>query len=211
MTLAFFDNIKARLAGDAAGEAEPCSVVVGLGNPGDRYATTRHNAGFLALDVLASELDAGNWRARFESMVAEKHVVLAEERTLLSLAKPQTMMNRSGRAVKGLLKHYKVGPEALIVLHDDIDLPSGIVRIKSGGGHGGHNGIRDIVAALGAEFTRIKIGVGSPPGRMDCADYVLQPLKGDTLEDLRVNAARAAEATEYLLRHTLLEAQNYFN
>lgn len=192
-------------------EGGQCRIIAGLGNPGDRYASTRHNAGFLALDALASELDAHNWRARFESMVTEKAVSLAGEHILVVLAKPQTMMNLSGRAVKGLLSHYKVDSKALIVLHDDIDLPPGSLRIKSGGGHGGHNGIRDIISAIGPDFTRIKVGVGSPPGRMDSAAYVLQSLKGEPLEELRVDAARAAEAARHLLEHGLVEAQNRFN
>jgi len=186
-------------------------VVAGLGNPGDRYSTTRHNAGFIAADALAAELGIAKWRARFESLVAEHRLTLNGAPALLVLAKPQTMMNRSGRAVKGLLKHYGVGLESLIVIHDDIDLPCGTLRIKSGGGHGGHNGIRDIIGAVGAEFTRIKTGVGSPPGRMDSADYVLQLLKGELLEELRIDAARASDAALYLMEHDLIQAQNHYN
>ncbi len=209
--MALLKNIKDRLGGIAAAEAGLCRIVVGLGNPGDRYASTRHNAGFMAVDALASELGSANWRLRFESLVLEKKLTLADEQLFIVLAKPQTMMNRSGRAVKGLLKHYGVDLASLIVVHDDIDLPEGTLRIKHGGGHGGHNGIRDIVAAVGAEFTRIKVGVGGPPGRMDSADYVLQVLKGDTLEELRVDATRAAEAARCVLERGITEAQNRFN
>jgi PTH1 family peptidyl-tRNA hydrolase len=217
--LAFLDNIKARLAGDAAGGSgtSQTRIVVGLGNPGERYAATRHNAGFLAVDAVTAELDVSNWRARFDSLVAEKRVDFSggeeghSERTLLVLAKPQTMMNSSGRAVKGLLKHYKLDPESLIVVQDDLDLPPGALRIKEGGGHGGHNGIRDIIAEVGAGFIRVKIGVGRAPGRMDSFDYVLQQLKGTGLEELRVDAARAADATLFLLKHGLTETQNRFN
>ncbi|MDR2036276.1 MAG: aminoacyl-tRNA hydrolase [Coriobacteriales bacterium] len=208
----FFDNIKSQLGGGTpTAGAQRCQLVVGLGNPGLRYSATRHNAGFLALDKLASEFNADNWRPRFDSLVAEKKIELAGEATLVVLAKPQTMMNRSGRAVKGLLKHYGLKLQDLCVIHDDIDLPVGQIRIKSGGGHGGHNGIRDIAAAIGADFTRIKIGVGGPPGRMDSADYVLQLLKGDSLEELLVDAAHAGEAARYLLEHSLVEAQNRYN
>ena len=209
--MAFFDNIKARLTGNTAGDSKPCRIVVGLGNPGKRYSDTRHNAGFLATQTLAEELGATNWRARFESLVSEKTISLAHEETLLVIAQPQTMMNRSGRAVKGILKHYQVGPEALVVIHDDIDLEPGRLRIKDGGGHGGHNGIRDIVALVGAEFIRIKVGVGGPPGRMDSADYVLQVLKGDNLEEFRVDTARASDAARFLLDHSLIDAQNKYN
>jgi PTH1 family peptidyl-tRNA hydrolase len=211
--LALLDNIKARFAG-SAGEGESCRIVVGLGNPGERYAATRHNAGFFAVDALAEEFGSDNWRVRFDSLVAEKRVMLAKEqggRTLLVLAKPQTMMNSSGRAVKGLLKHYKTGLESLIVVQDDLDLPPGALRIKKGGGHGGHNGIRDIIAQVGADFIRIKIGVGKAPGRMDSFEYVLQQLKGESLEELRVDAARGADATRFLLEHDLTETQNRFN
>ena len=209
--MTFFDDIKARLTGGSTDEDLLCHIIVGLGNPGGKYSFTRHNAGFLALDALASELGITNWRARFNSLVAEKSVSFEDKRILLVLAKPQTMMNRSGSATKGLLKHYKAELDVLTVIQDDIDLPPGTLRLKAGGGHGGHNGIRDIVAAVGADFTRIKIGVGSPPGRMDSADYVLQQLKGERLEELRVDAARAADAAQYLLEHTLVQTQNHFN
>lgn len=190
---------------------EQSYLVVGLGNPGERYQATRHNAGFLAVDALAQELGATNWRLRFDSLVVEKKLTLLGVPTLLVIAKPQTMMNCSGRAVKGLTKHYHLSPEHVFVIHDDIDLPWGALRIKAGGGHGGHNGIRDLIATSGPDFVRIKMGVGSPPGRMDSADYVLQQLKGTTLEELHTAAAEAAEAARFLLEHTLIEAQNRFN
>jgi len=212
--MGFFKDIKSQLAGGAGAwgvGVERCRLIVGLGNPGDRYVNTRHNAGFLAVDALAREYGADNWRARFSSMVAEKKLVLDGVSTLLVLAKPQTMMNRSGTAVKGLLKHYDLTLADICVLHDDIDLPPGSLRVKDGGGHGGHNGIRDIISAVGAEFVRVKIGVGGPPGRMDSADYVLQPMKGDSLEELRIDAGRGGEAAAYLLQHTLTETQNQFN
>jgi len=165
----------------------------------------------MALDAVASEVGADNWRSRFNSVVAERKLELAGVDTLLILAKPQTMMNRSGSAVKGLLKHYGLSLESLCVLHDDIDLPPGALRVKLGGGHGGHNGLRDIISAIGADFARVKIGVGGPPGRMDSADYVLQHLKGEALEELLVDAGRGADAARFLLEHTLVETQNHFN
>jgi len=212
--VSFLKNIKSHLSGAAhagAGSHERCRLIVGLGNTGERYSATRHNAGFMAVDALASELSQNNWRSRFDSLVAEKKLELAGASTLVVLAKPQTMMNLSGRAVKGLMKHYGLSLDELCVIHDDIDLPPGALRIKSGGGHGGHNGIRDIIAAVGADFARIKVGVGGPPGRMVSAAYVLQQIKGNDLEEFRIDASRGAEAALYLLEHTLIEAQNHFN
>ncbi len=188
-----------------------CHLVVGLGNRGDQYAATRHNAGFMAADALAAEYGATNWRLRFDSLVAEKQVSLSGIKSVLVIVKPQTFMNNSGGAIKGLLRHYGLQTEQLCVIHDDIDLPPGTLRLKFGGGHGGHNGIRNIITATSANFTRIRIGVGSPPGRMDSADYVLQQLKGVPLEELRTSAAEAADAAAFLLTHSLQEAQNRFN
>ena len=223
--MSLIDNIKKRLSGESgesrmSGESRDglavdaddcCRLIVGLGNPGERYTTTRHNAGFWAIDSLADKLDVDNWRPGFDSLYAEKKIKLGDESLRLVLAKPQTLMNLSGRAVKGLLKHYKLDLEELCVIQDDIDLDSGVLRVKLGGGHGGHNGIRDIIAAVGSDYIRIKIGVGAPPGRMDSADYVLQQLKGDALEEFQIDTSRAADAALFLLEHTLTETQNQFN
>ena len=217
--MSLISNIKNRLSGErlsqssgsSFGKTDRCCLVVGLGNPGERYAPTRHNAGFRAVDALAAEFGADNWRLRFESLVAEKKIRLDSESLLLVLAKPQTMMNRSGRAVKGLLTHYELKPEELCVIQDDIDLAPGVLRLKLGGGHGGHNGIRDIISAIGPDFMRIKIGVGAPQGRMDSADFVLQQLKGEAFEEFCIDTSRAAEAAHYLLQHSLTETQNRFN
>lgn len=205
-------NHAKRLVPGAQKATESRCLIVGLGNPGEKYAATRHNAGFIALDVFAREHDANdNWRARCDSLVSEKPALFDGEEILLALAKPQTMMNRSGGAVKGLLKHYGLKTDGLIVVHDDIDLPPGTLRIKYGGGHGGHNGLRDIIASIGPDFYRIKIGVGEAPGRMDSADYVLQRLKDTALEELCVDAARAADAIGSLLEHGLEQTQNIYN
>lgn len=207
----FLSRLKKSVSPSNPAEDLPCWIVVGLGNPGERYLDTRHNAGFMTIDAAADAHSAGNWRARFDSLVSEKKIRINNEECLLVLAKPQTMMNRSGRAVKGLLKHYQASLSSLIVVHDDIDLPPGALRIKQGGGHGGHNGIRDIIALVGPDFLRVKVGVGEAPGRMDSADYVLQLLKGNALEELKVDAARAAEAVDTLMSQGLTAAQNKFN
>lgn len=213
--MSYFKDILAHAKNLAPGASKPTEsrcVIVGLGNPGERYAATRHNAGFIALDVFAQEYNAAdNWRARFDSLVSEKKAQFDGEDIMLALAKPQTMMNKSGSAVKGLLKHYGLKTDGLIVVHDDIDLPPGTLRVKFGGGHGGHNGIRDIIDAVGADFYRVKVGVGEAPGRMDSADYVLQRLKDKDLEELCIDAARGADAVKSLLENGLEKTQNLYN
>jgi len=191
-------------------------LVVGLGNPGANYGSTRHNLGFMALDALTVLLigDTSQQgqktpykKVRCESLVHE----LEFESARLVLAKPQTFMNRSGNCVKGLLKHYNLSIEDVLVIHDDLDLPVQTLRIKMGGGHGGHNGLRSIIDSSGADFARIKIGIGRPPGQMPAERYVLQELRGTALEELKVDAARAAEAALAILTNGLLAAQNTFN
>ncbi len=144
-------------------------AIVGLGNPGDEYAQTRHNAGFWLVDALSP----GGLRreARFHGRFGS--VEIGGRRCWL--LEPETFMNRSGRAVVALLGYYRIPPERLLVVHDDIDLPPGTARLKFDGGHGGHNGLRDIISALGGQrdFLRLRIGVGHPGDRRQVVDYVL--------------------------------------
>jgi PTH1 family peptidyl-tRNA hydrolase len=153
------------------GALSPTRLIVGLGNPGRRYAATLHNAGFLAIDRIAESLGA-RWRAAAAASLATgeiggRHVVLV---------KPMTFMNLSGDAVAPLYRKHADGPEDLVVLHDDLDLPVGAVRLKRGGGTGGHNGLRSLKERLGtADFLRIRVGIGRPPAGIDPADYVLTP------------------------------------
>jgi PTH1 family peptidyl-tRNA hydrolase len=149
-------------------------LVAGLGNPGDEYARTRHNAGFWLVDLLAERQGA-------RLAAARKFKGEAGETTLAGhafhLLKPRTYMNNSGAAVAAMASFYKVPPERIMVVHDEIDLPPGVARLKRGGGAGGHNGLRDIIAALGdqAGFVRLRIGVGRPQHSADVIDFVLKP------------------------------------
>lgn len=169
-------------------------VVVGLGNPGPDYALTRHNAGYMVVDYLASEHGATFSRHKSGASLAEVRVGV--DRHPVTLAKTGTFMNVSGRPVAAVLSYFHVPPERLIVVHDDIDLPFDQIRIKLGGGHGGHNGLRDIIAVLGTrDFIRVRVGVGRPQGRVDTADHVLARFattERETLQNLIVDAAEAA-------------------
>ncbi|SFN91879.1 peptidyl-tRNA hydrolase [Actinomadura madurae] len=183
-------------------------LVVGLGNPGPSYAKNRHNAGFMVLDVLAAR--AGG---RFKSHRARADVLegrLAGVRAVL--AKPRSFMNESGGPVKGLLDFYKVPVERLVVVHDELDIPFGAVRLKQGGGDNGHNGLRSITRSLGAkDYLRVRFGVGRPPGRMDAAAFVLKDFSAAERKDLDLEVDRTADAVEALLSGGLATAQNVFH
>ncbi len=147
-------------------------LVVGLGNPGPKYESTRHNAGFWLADRLAARLGVG-FRpiSRFGLDACEATTPAGRVR----LVKPTTYMNRSGQAVRAIAEYFRIAPSAILVVHDELDLPPGTVRLKEGGGHGGHNGLRDIVAHLGTrDFVRVRLGIGRPGRGMDPIDYVLQ-------------------------------------
>lgn len=146
-------------------------LLVGLGNPGQKYTKTRHNAGFLLLDELAkSEGVVFSRQSRFYGDLTEMN---ADARAMY-LLKPSTFMNRSGQAVVSLMKYYKIKPEEILVVHDELDFEVGTLKLKSGGGHGGHNGLRDIIASMGVrDFKRLRIGIGRPGSGRVVADYVL--------------------------------------
>jgi PTH1 family peptidyl-tRNA hydrolase len=183
-------------------------LVVGLGNPGPDYAGNRHNAGFMVLDVLA-----GTAGGRFKSHRARADVLegrLAGRRVVL--AKPKTYMNESGGPVKALCDFYKIPIERLIVVHDELDIPYGTLRLKRGGGDNGHNGLRSITKSLGGrDYLRVRFGIGRPPGRMDAAAFVLRDFSGTERKELDLNAGRAADAVEALLTEGLDRAQNTFH
>ncbi|WP_168212042.1 aminoacyl-tRNA hydrolase [Actinomadura rubteroloni] len=187
--------------------AEPW-LVVGLGNPGPSYAGNRHNAGFLVLDVLA-----GRTGGRFKAHKARADVVegrLGAERVVL--AKPRSWMNESGGPVKALRDFYKVPVGRLIVVHDELDIPYGAIRLKRGGGDNGHNGLRSITRSLGdREYLRVRFGVGRPPGRMDAATFVLRDFSATERRELDLNAEQAADAVEALTAGSLEAAQNAFH
>lgn len=177
-------------------------LLVGLGNPGPKYELTRHNAGFLVLDVLAND-SKSKWTMdqKLQGEVC-RGSVLGEPCIFL---KPITFMNSSGRSVGSVMRFYKIRPEDVVVFHDDIDVPAGKVRARSGGGHGGHNGIRSIIGETGvSEFHRIKLGLGRPPEQWDTADWVLQAmsdeelflLKGEMVKDVYVRLKQIFDQTK---------------
>ncbi len=185
--------------------AEPL-LVVGLGNPGPRYEATRHNVGFLVADILAERIGAG-FKVHKKSG-AEVTTGRLGGRSVV-LAKPRTYMNESGRHVGPLAKFYSVAPADVVVIHDELDIDFGRIRLKFGGGEGGHNGLRSIASALGTkDFQRVRIGVGRPPGRQDPAAFVLENFNSRERPELGLVLENAADATELLLQHGVEAAQN---
>jgi PTH1 family peptidyl-tRNA hydrolase len=185
-------------------------LVVGLGNPGPGYAGHRHNVGQMALAELAHRVSATFKSHKANATVAEAR--LSPGGPKLILAKPNSFMNLSGGPVAQLLRFYDLDASRLIVLHDELDIPFDTVRLKSGGGHGGHNGVRDIAAAIGTpDFVRVRIGIGRPPGRQDAADFVLKPFTGVEREVLPSLLSDAADATELVITEGLLAAQARFH
>lgn len=185
-------------------------LVVGLGNPGPGYAGNRHNVGQMAIAQLADRASATFKSHKANATVAEGRSFAGGPR--LVLAKPNSFMNLSGGPVAGLLRFYKIPPARLIVLHDELDVPFDSLRIKHGGGHGGHNGIRDIVAALGTgDFTRIRIGIGRPPGRQPAADFVLRDFSGTEREALPNILVDVADAVELIAAEGVTAAQQKFH
>lgn len=183
-------------------------LLVGLGNPGPRYARTRHNIGFLVAERIAANCGIALKRQGHQGLSGVGRCAGTETTILL----PQTFMNVSGASVASACKSLGVSPGDLIVLHDDLDLPFGILRIKVGGGHGGHNGIRSISEVLGrADYIRVKLGIGRPPAGGDVANYVLSNFTSGENRELEALIALAAEAVEYLLRDGAAAAMNRFN
>jgi PTH1 family peptidyl-tRNA hydrolase len=182
-------------------------LVAGLGNPGREYADTRHNIGFMVADELARR-HGGSWRAKFSGDLAEMRL----DGLRLAVLKPQTYMNESGRSVGAAVRFFKVEPEALLVVHDEVDLEPGRLQARLGGGLAGHNGLRSVAQHLGTpEFARLRIGVGRPE-RGDprpVADFVLSPFPPEV--DVEGLVARAADAVETVAREGVEEAQNRFN
>jgi len=172
-------------------------LIVGLGNPGNEYARTRHNAGFWFVDELA-RAHGGSWRreSKYQCELARVRIGAGE----LWLMKPMTFMNRSGAAVQAVAGFYRIAPAQMLIAHDEIDLPPGVVRLKQGGGHGGHNGVRDVIAQLGADFWRLRIGVGHPGSKDQVIDAVLD--RATAAEQQLIDAAlgRAYTALPELLQ-----------
>ncbi len=185
------------------------ALVVGLGNPGPDYAATRHNIGFRIVDLLATRAGGGRFsKHRSNSDVLEGR--LAGRRVVL--AKPRTYMNVSGGPVANLAKYFSVPVEDIVVVHDELDLGFGVIRLKRGGGEGGHNGLRSITSSIGTrDYLRVRFGIGRPPGRQDPADYVLRDFAPAENKELGFHVDRAADAVEALLSGPLEVAQNTFH
>jgi peptidyl-tRNA hydrolase, PTH1 family len=182
-------------------------LVVGLGNPGRKYTGTRHNVGFEVVERLAARARAGAWQRKSQA----DHVRARLAGDDVVLAMPQTFMNLSGEAVGPLARFYKVEQQDVIVVHDDVDLPEGRVKVKVGGGAGGHKGLLSIFQHLGKEFVRVRLGVGRPPGDWDTADYVLAKLSSAERRLLDDAVDRAADAVEAVISEGPAPAMNRFN
>ncbi|MFB8145219.1 aminoacyl-tRNA hydrolase [Microbacterium sp. NPDC056003] len=181
-------------------------LIVGLGNPGPRYELTRHNVGQLVLDELAARRGESFKAHKANARVAETW--LRPGGSKLILAKPNTFMNVSGGPVAGLAKFYGVEPEHVVIVHDELDIPFDTIKLKTGGGHGGHNGVRDVAKALDSgDFARVRVGIGRPPGRQDPADWVLDPFGAAERKNLPILLGDAADAVEQLVDEGLLAAQ----
>lgn len=181
-------------------------LVVGLGNPGPRYAATRHNVGQMVVDELAGRRNESFREHKAGARVVETWVRPGGEKIVL--AKPNSFMNVSGTPVAALARFYSVPAERVIVVHDELDIPFDTIKLKTGGGHGGHNGIRDIARTLTtADFPRVRVGIGRPPGRQDPADWVLSPFASAERMNLPILVSDAADAVEQLIDEGLLAAQ----
>ena len=179
-------------------EQKPIRIVCGLGNPGEEYALTRHNAGFATVDALTERYGARYWKSQAGCLTA---TVRVGERDVV-LAKPQGYMNTSGGPLSKLARELRVRPEEILVVHDEVDLPAGEVRQKFGGGLNAHNGLRSIKAKLGtADFARVRVGIGRPPGKMSVADWTLRKLKGSFAEEFQVTCEHAADVVEDMLAY----------
>jgi PTH1 family peptidyl-tRNA hydrolase len=183
-------------------------LIVGLGNPGEEYEHTRHNAGFDTIDELARDVRVNYWKSEAGALTA-KAVIAGQD---VVLAKPQSFMNTSGGPVKKLMDAYGVDAAHLIVIHDDLDIQPASIRVKFGGGHAGHNGLKSICDKLGTrDWYRVRCGIGRPPGRMDVADFVLSVPRKEAADDFDYAVDRAALATLSLITDGLEKTQQAFN
>ncbi|MGC4962429.1 aminoacyl-tRNA hydrolase [Gordonia sp. DT218] len=181
-------------------------LIVGLGNPGPKYEKTRHNIGAMVADGLVAS--AGErWKLHKKSGAQVAPLTVAGHQALV--AKPRVYMNEAGRQIGPLAKFYSVPPGDLIVLHDELDIDVGLVRLKQGGGEGGHNGLRSVSQSIGSrDYLRVRLGIGRPPGRQDPADFVLKPFPSAARDDVELLIAHGIGATEMLIAQGLEAAQN---
>jgi len=183
-------------------------MIVGLGNPGPAYRHTRHNFGFLAVDELADELNIQVRRLKFKAMIGEGR----SNDNKVVLVKPMTFMNESGRAVAPLLRYFKLPLSNLLVIHDDLDLPFGTLRLRPSGGTSGQRGMASIINHLGTqEFPRMRLGIGRPPGQMDPVDYVLKNFLPSENELLAIVLRTAVEASQNFISEGLTQTMNKYN
>lgn len=187
-------------------------AIIGLGNPGEEYAHTRHNAGFETVDLLAEELGVTYWKTTCDALVGSGKITLNGVRVEVLLVKPQSFMNLSGGPVSRLCKEYGLGVDDLIVVHDELDIPSTSIRVKKGGGHAGHNGLRSIIDKIGSrDFYRVRVGVGRPPGKMKVPDYVLSVPRKEAKDDFDAVCFKASKAVLSLMEVGLEKTQAKFN
>jgi peptidyl-tRNA hydrolase, PTH1 family len=184
-------------------------LLVGLGNPGAAYERTRHNAGFWFLDAFAEQRSA---RFRIESRIGGETASCEGPAGIVLLLKPMGFMNRSGHAVSSLARYHKIRPDQILVAHDELDFEAGVARLKMGGGHGGHNGLRDILAQMGSgEFMRLRLGIGRSPDRAVTADYVLSRPSQEESRAIMDGVERALAVMPMLLSGDLPAAMNSLN
>ncbi len=199
----------------AAAAPKKIRMVAGLGNPGDEYENTRHNAGFKAIDELARQAGVTYWKTQLGAEVAviQVHDPDADgARREVVLVKPQSYMNTSGGPISKLCAQHQVSAEELLVIHDELDIPEGDVRVKAGGGHAGHNGLRSIIDKMGSrDFSRVRVGIGNPPGRMPVADFVLKQFRPKELDEFEATCARAADAAGLALTQGVVYARDHVN
>ena len=204
----FRSSRQARKKSEAESRPSIQWVVAGLGNPGAQYSRSRHNAGFMTIDRIAKTKNAEPSRRRFKGVTAE--IMLAGKPAIL--VKPQTFYNLSGECISDLLGYFKIAPEHLIVVHDELDLEAGRLRIKQGGGDAGNRGVRSIAEALGTtDFIRVRIGIGRPPADEETRDYLLRATTAAEKHALAPILERAADAVEAIAEHGLEAAMNRYN
>jgi peptidyl-tRNA hydrolase, PTH1 family len=187
---------------------ESSYLLVGLGNPGREYKDTRHNFGFMLIDRIAVRLNARGMKVQSKAIVTN---AIYEDRKLI-LAKPQTYMNLSGQSVQGLVHFYKIPLTNVMVLSDDLDIPFGTIRIRAEGGPGGQRGLASVIESLGTkDFSRLRLGIGRPPGRMDPANFILQNFSRDEMKSISEILDAAADAVLEFVKNGLNAAMNKFN
>ncbi|MBW7958158.1 MAG: aminoacyl-tRNA hydrolase [Anaerolineae bacterium] len=194
-------------AEDAGTNGNERYMIVGLGNPGRPHLYNRHNIGFMAVDRLAARHDIELKRVQNKAIIGTGRIA---DRPVI-IAKPQTFMNLSGEAVGPLMKYYRVPLSHLLVVYDELDIPFGAIRLREKGGAGGHNGMRSIIQHLGNEFSRLRLGIGRPPGRMDAAAFVLQDFGRDDLPLVSEMLSTAEEAIESFIRHGIDLTMSRYN